>query len=114
MDFKKWHKLLSVCSCVDNGHCTAGSLAAVKMRLQALKAAIKKTVSSAAPAAAVTREASREAAYAHGGGGYAFRQRKAAGALAEASAGKDVANCCMTGAERLCMKNAFTPDISLD
>ena len=58
------------------------------MRLQALKAAIKKTVSSAAGAAAVTREAAREAAaHPHGGGGYSFRQRKAAGALAEPSPG---------------------------
>ena len=58
------------------------------MRLQALKAAIKKTVSGAATTAAVTREAAREAAtYAHAGGGYSFRQRKAAGALAEPSAG---------------------------
>ena len=66
----------------------AGSFAAVKMRLQALRAAIKKTVSGTAGAAAVTREAAREAAaYPHGGGGYSFRQRKAAGALAEPSPG---------------------------
>lgn len=74
----------------NNGGCVwaAGSIAAVKMRLQALRAAIKKTVSGAAGAAAVTREAAREAAgYAHGGGGYSFRQRKAAGALAEPSPG---------------------------
>ena len=58
------------------------------MRLQALRAAIKKTVSSAAGAVAVTREAAREAAaHPHGGGGYSFRGRKAAGALAEPSPG---------------------------
>lgn len=61
------------------------------MRLQALRAGIKKTVSGAAGAAAVTREAAREAAaaagYAHAGGGYSFRRRKAAGALAEPSPG---------------------------
>lgn len=68
--------------------CCAGSFAAVRMRLQALRAAIKKTVSSASGAAAVTREAAREAtAYPHAGGGYSFRQRKAAGALAEPSPG---------------------------
>ena len=58
------------------------------MRLQALRAAIKKTVSSSTAAAAVTREAAREAAAnPHGGGKYSFRQRKAAGALAEPSPG---------------------------
>ena len=66
----------------------AGSFAAVRMRLQALRAAIKKTVSSSTAAAAVTREAAREAAAnPHGGGKYSFRQRKAAGALAEPSPG---------------------------
>lgn len=62
----------------------AGSFAAVKLRLHALKAAVKKTVGAAAAAAAVTREV---VGYAHAGGGYSFRQRKAAGALAEPSAG---------------------------
>ena len=58
------------------------------MRLQALRAAIKKTVSGSTAAVAVTREAAREAAaHPHGGGGYSFRQRKAAGALAEPSPG---------------------------
>ncbi len=45
---------------------------------------MKKTVDAAAAAAAVTREVG---GYAHAGGGYSFRQRKAAGALAEPSAG---------------------------
>lgn len=63
----------------------AGSFAAVKLRLHALKAAVKKTVGPAAAATAVTREVP---GYAHGGGGYAFRQRKAAGALAEPLAGQ--------------------------
>ncbi|KAL0021618.1 hypothetical protein WJX79_009112 [Trebouxia sp. C0005] len=62
---------------------TTGSFAAVKLRLHALKAAVKKTVGAAAAAAAVTREV---VGYAHAGGGYSFRQRKAAGALAEPSA----------------------------
>lgn len=65
-------------------HCIAGSFAAVKLRLHALKAAVKKTLGAAAAAAAVTREVG---GYAHAGGGYSFRQRKAAGALAEPSAG---------------------------
>ncbi|KAL3143607.1 hypothetical protein ABBQ38_002404 [Trebouxia sp. C0009 RCD-2024] len=64
----------------------AGSFAAVNMRLQALKAGIKKTVSGTAGASAVTREAAKDAAaHPHGGGGYSFRRRKAAGALAEPS-----------------------------
>ncbi len=61
----------------------AGSFAAVTLRLQALKPAVKKGAAAAA-AAAVGREVP---GYAHGGGGYSFRQRKAAGALAEPSAG---------------------------
>ena len=64
---------------------TAGSFAAVRLRLQALRAAIKKTVGAAAAAAAVAKEAP---AYAHAGGGYSFRQRKAAGTLAEPSVGE--------------------------
>ena len=64
--------------------CIAGSFAAVKLRLHALKAAVKKTVGAAAAAAAVIREVG---GYAHAGGGYSFRQRKAAGALAEPAAG---------------------------
>ncbi|KAL0039732.1 hypothetical protein WJX77_006357 [Trebouxia sp. C0004] len=62
---------------------STGSLAAVKLRLHALKAAVKKTVGAAAAVAAVTREVG---GYAHAGGGYSFRQRKAAGTLAEPSA----------------------------
>lgn len=62
----------------------AGSFAAVKLRLQALKTAVKRTVSAAAAAATSVREVP---GYAHGGGGYPFRQRKAAGALREPSAG---------------------------
>lgn len=63
---------------------STGSFAAVKLRLHALKAAVKKTVGAAAAAAAVTREVG---GYAHAGGGYSFRQRnKAAGAFAELSA----------------------------
>lgn len=45
---------------------------------------MRKTVGAAAAAAAVTREVG---GYPHAGGGYSFRQRKAAGALAEPSAG---------------------------
>jgi len=50
---------------------------------------VKKTVGAAAAAAAVTREVG---GYAHAGGGYSFRQRKAAGALAEPSAGQTPPN----------------------
>ena len=69
-------------------HLSAGSLAAVKVRMQALKGAVKKTVGAAA-AAAVAREVV-PGGYPHGAGGYAFRQRKAPGALAELSAGQNV------------------------
>lgn len=65
------------------GASNAGSFAAVKLRLQALKTAVKRTVSAAAAAATSVREVP---GYVHGGGGYPFRQRKAAGALREPSA----------------------------
>ena len=69
----------------DTGLMFAGSFAAVRLRLQALKAAIKKIVGTTAAAAAVAREVP---GYAHAGGGYSFRQRKAEGALAEPSVGQ--------------------------
>lgn len=59
-----------------------GSLAAVGLRLQALKGAVRLKLTATA---AVAREAKEVPAYLHAGGGYSFRQRKAPGALAEPS-----------------------------
>lgn len=62
----------------------AGSFAAVRLRLQSLKGAVRLKMTAAPP---VVREVKEASGQQHAVGGYAFRQRKAPGALAEPSAG---------------------------
>lgn len=77
-------KVNSSSACLIATLSVSGSLAAVRLRLQSLKGAVRLKM-TAAPA--VVREPKEASAQQHAGRGYAFRQRKAPGALAEPSAG---------------------------